>query len=377
MDMVNIVNNAHIPAPVTLTAPINPDNVVQGSWGGLIFFVLLALGVSFLCSILEAVLLSALQSHIGNLVQQGKRAGLLMQQHKQDLERPISAILTLNTIAHTVGAAGAGAQAAALFGNQFLGVISAILTLLILVLSEIIPKTLGAIYWKQLTSFSAYTIQFLVIALAPVVWVFEKLTGLLRSGEPETTVTRADLEVLAKISAQEGAILEQERHILGNLLHLNRVKVETIMTPRIVVTALSQDLTIQEALDKHSPIHYSRIPIYAKNIDDIVAYVLRYQILRCGAKDSKHLTLKEMSIPIHSVPQSVTVAQVLNDFVARREHIFLVIDEYGGTAGIVTLEDAIETLLGLEIIDELDVVEDLRRLAEERHHRRRNISDGA
>jgi CBS domain containing-hemolysin-like protein len=289
--------------------------------------VLLALGVSFLCSVLEAVLLSVSQAHTEGLVQQGKRAGLLMQQQKQDVERPIAAILTLNTIAHTIGAAGAGAQAAALFGSQYLGIISAILTLLILVLSEIIPKTLGATYWKPLTSFSAYTIRFLVIVLFPAVWVFEKLTRMLRAEEPETTVTRADLEVLAKISAQEGAILERERHILGNLLRLNRVQIEAIMTPRIVVTALPQDLTIQEALSKHGPLQYSRIPIYGKNIDDVTAYVLRYQILQCGTEDSSHLTLKEMGTPIHSVPQSVTVAQALNDFIARREHIFLAIDE--------------------------------------------------
>ena len=365
-----IINYTYILAIVTPVAPINPDDTVQGSWQGLIFYVILALGVSFLCSILEAVLLSVSQAHTEGLVQQGKRAGLLMQAHKQDLERPISAILTLNTIAHTIGAAGAGAQAAALFGSQFLGLISAILTLLILVLSEIIPKTLGATYWKQLTPFSAYTIRFLVIILMPVVWLFEKLTRLLRSDETETTVTRADLEVLAKISAQEGAILERERHILGNLLRLNQVRVETIMTPRIIVTALPQHLTIQETMANHSPINFSRIPIFGRDIDDILAYVLRYELLQHSANDSQQLTLQEISTPIHSVLETTTVADALNDFIARQEHIFLVLDEYGGTAGIVTLEDAIETLLGLEILDESDVVEDLRKLAQERHQKR-------
>ncbi len=351
-------------------APIEPGAGVQGSWSGLVLYVLLALGISFLCSVLEAVLLSTSPSYVEVLVERGYRAGKLMQKHKQDVERRISAILTLNTIAHTVGAAGAGAQAAALFGNQYIGLISAILTLLILVLSEIIPKTLGAVYWKRLTPPAAYIIQFLVITLLPAVWVFEKLTRLLRPAELEATVTRADLAVLAKISTQEGILLERESRVLHNLLQLNKVNVEAVMTPRTVVMAFQEDWTIRDVVDNYDAIPYSRIPLYGQNMDDVSAYVLRYDILQRSALDEHQVQLKELANEIYSVPETVTVADVLNDFMVRQEHIALVIDEYGGTAGIVTMEDAIESLLGIEITDESDVVENLRKLAEQRFKRR-------
>ncbi len=354
----------------SLLAPVTPGAEGSGSITALVLYITLALAVSFLCSILEAALLSTSQSHIELLVEQGKRAGRLMQIFKQDVDRPISAILTLNTIAHTVGAAGAGAQAAAIFGNQFLGLISAILTLLILVLSEIIPKTLGAVYWKQLTTFTAYTIQVMMVVLYPAVWVFEWLTRKLRPEKYESTFTRDDLEVMAKISAQEGTLEERENRVLRNLFHLDKVQVEAIMTPRTVVMALPETLTIREAMTKYQTMHYSRIPIYTDNIDNITGYVLRHQVFLQSAVDHHHVTLKELAHHMHIVPETAMVADVLDQFITDQEHIFLVIDEYGGTAGIITLEDVIEALLGTEITDESDVVEDLRKLAQERYQRR-------
>lgn len=360
---------------LSLAAPVVPGGG-SGSITGLLLYISLALGVSFLCSILEAALLSSSQSHIAKLADSGKRAGLLMNKHKQNVEQPISAILTLNTIAHTVGAAGAGAEAVAVFGNEFIGIISAVLTLLILVLSEIIPKTLGAVYWRALTPFTAYSIEFLVFILKPAVIVFEVLTRMMRPDEAETTVTRADLEVLAKIGTEEGTLDERENRVLRNLLRLDKVKVETIMTPRTVITALPEDLRVDEVLTQCKDMPFSRIPIYDENLDTITGYVLRHQILLQGALDQHDATLKALSHEMQIVPESMTVADVLDKFMIRGEHIFLVIDEYGGTAGLITLEDAIESLLGLEITDESDVVADLRKLAEQRHQRKLTQSAG-
>jgi CBS domain containing-hemolysin-like protein len=357
---------------VLIASTITPgSDAIQGSLGGLIVFVMVALGFSFLCSILEAVLLSSSFSHVGMLAQAGRRSGKLMQKHKQNVDQPISAILTLNTIAHTAGAAGAGAQAVAVFGSEFLGVISAILTLLILIFSEIIPKTLGAVYWKQLTPFAAYTIEILIIVLYPVVWMSKAFTRLITPEEKLPTVTRSELEMLAQISAVEGALEEKESRILKNLLHLDGVQVGDIMTPRTVVLAFQQDETIGEVIASNPVIPHSRIPVYGNNIDDIVGFALRYDLFKMVAEGQESMTLKELARPIHSVPETLTVARVLQEFMTRQQHIFLVLDEYSGTSGIITMEDAIESLLGAEITDESDLVADMRQLAEQRYLRQR------
>lgn len=350
-------------------APLDPGAGAEGSIGGLLFYVILGLSISFTCSILEAILLSSSPSYIELIAKQGRRSGVLMQSLKQNVERPISAILTLNTIAHTVGAAGAGAQATAVFGNEFFGIISAVLTLLILVLSEIIPKTLGAVYWKPLMPFGAYTMHFLVIALYPFVWIFEVMTRRIRPEEEEPTVTRSELEAMAQIGREEGTLEEKENRILSNLLQLQNVQVYNIMTPRTVVMALQQESTVGEIISKYRVLPYSRIPIYAENADDIIAYVLRHDIFYYAARDQHEIGLKSISRPIHAVPETNSVAKVLDEFIAKQEHIFLVFDEYGGTSGIITLEDTIESLLGIEITDESDTVTDLRQLAQQRYDR--------
>ncbi|NDJ84303.1 MAG: HlyC/CorC family transporter [Chloroflexi bacterium] len=352
-----------------IAATASSGSEVQGSVGGLIFYISIALGISFLCSVLEAVLLSTSLSHVELMASDGSRAGLLMRKHKQDVELPISAILTLNTIAHTVGAAGAGAQAAAVFGSQWLGVISAVLTLLILVFSEIIPKTLGAVYWKQLMPFSAFTIQALVWLLFPVVWAFQKMTALMAPEEREPTVTRSELEILALVSTEEGALQEKESRILRNLLTLDGVQVQHIMTPRTVMFTFQKDVPVHEVMEKHSVLSYSRIPVYAESADDISSFVLRHDILKAAAEDRDQLKMREIARPMQSVPETLSVATVLEKFMTEQQHIYLVFDEYGGTAGIVTLEDAVESLLGAEITDESDRVADLRELARRRYQR--------
>jgi CBS domain containing-hemolysin-like protein len=354
-----------------LLAPIPPgDDLGAGSLTGLIIYVSVALGVSFLCSVLEAVLLSVSVSHVEVLSEMGARAGRLMQKHKGNIERPISAILTLNTIAHTVGAAGAGAEAAAIFGSHFIGLISVVLTFLILVFSEIIPKTLGAVYWKQLTPFAAYVIEWLVVGLFPIVWLFEKITSRLRPEHALPTLTRMDMEVMARVSARQGVLLERENRVFRNLLRLQDFRVSTIMTPRTVLMALQQDQRVGEVLEKIRSFPYSRILIYEHDLDDTSMYVLRSDIFELAVRGEQEKPLKEIGRLLKAIPESKPVAKVMEDFIEFKEHIFLVVDEYGETEGLVTMEDVMESLLGIEITDETDLVVDLRQLALERYQRK-------
>ena len=343
-----------------------------GEWSALLFYVVIALGVSFLCSIWEAAMLSTPVSHIELLVQDGNKAGKIMQSLRQNVEHPISAILTLNTIAHTVGAAGAGAEATAIFGSEFFGIISAVLTLLILIFSEIIPKTLGAVYAKQLTPFTAYSLRALLFFFAPAVHAFDFVTRAMRPSEDAPTVTRSELQVMARISAEEGGIKERENRIVSNLLQLADVQVESIMTPRTVVLMFQQGSTVGEVMKRHKFLPYSRIPLYGESADDIKGYVLRHEIYKRAAADEHELQLHEIALELEVVPETNSVAQVLDEFIAKHEHIFLVIDEYGGTAGLITLEDTVETLLGIEIMDESDRVVDLRQLARRRYQSQRD-----
>lgn len=358
-----------IPSPMPIivaAAPIPTGDMMGGSWTTLLLYIGFALVASFVCSLLEASLLSSSRSYIEAKAQEGVASAQVMLQHKLNVERPISAILTLNTIAHTVGAAGAGAEAAGIFGSQYVGVISAILTLLILVLTEIVPKTLGATYWRALMPFTAYTVRALVFVLYPFVWIFQQLGERLRPEHEEPTVTRGELTTLASIGEQEGTLRARESRMLRNLLQLEHIHVSDIMTPRTVVFALPEAMTAGEVLAKHHTLSFSRIPVYGEDIDDVTGYVLRHDILTANADDQPNTPLSALRKEISVVTETLTLAQALERFVAERQHIFLVIDEYGGTAGILTMEDAIETLLGIEITDESDAVEDLRALALQR-----------
>lgn len=350
-----------------------PVGSAAGTWGGLLFYIGIALGFSFLCSVLEAILLSTTVSHVELGLEEGQRGAELMQKHKADVERPISAILTLNTVAHTVGAAGAGAEAVAIFGDAWFGVISAVLTILILVFSEIIPKTIGATYWKQLNNFAAYGIEALVWILFPAVWLLEKTTQLMKSDEEIPTVSRLEIEMMARIGASEGALVEREDRILRNLFHLEKVQVETVMTPRTVVLAFQQDKTVREILDEHKTIPYSRIPVYNESMDDCDGFILRTDLYRTLAMSDPDTPLKELKRAISVVPETNSIASVFDRFIKKQNHILLVIDEWGGTAGVLTMEDAIETLLGIEITDESDVVADLRKIAEDRYKNQQQL----
>lgn len=362
-----------IPESWFLAAGASPTGDIDGSVTGLVLYMGIALGISFLCSIWEAVVLSTSISYLEVQEELGSRAAVMMRNIKDNVEQAISAILTLNTIAHTVGAAGAGAQATALLGNELFGVITFVLTLLILIFSEIIPKTLGAVYWKQLLPFTAYGVRTIILILYPAVMAFRVLGQLITPTEKEPTITRSELEALADIGEDEGQLEREEHLILQNLFRLREVQITDIMTPRTVVFMLQEDMTVADVAKSHPLLTHSRIPIYRENHDDVSGFVLRYQILAALAEDKDSLPLNKLLLPIHSLPGTISVAKVMQEFITRGDHIFLVLDEYGGTSGIVTMEDAIESLLGIEIMDESDVVADMRTLAKQRYERQQRL----
>lgn len=345
----------------------------------LILYFALALGVSFFCSLMEAILLSVSHGHIESLTQDGQRCGRHLKELKERIDRPLSAILTLNTVANTVGAAGVGAQALALAeqawpdanNNKWVAVASGALTLSILIFSEIIPKTLGAVYHKELAPAAAYGIKGLVWILGPVVALLEKLARLVSPKRELEKISREEMLANVQIGKDEGTLLGQESRIIQNLLRLNKVRAKDVLTPRSVVLAYQQDLTVGKVVKDQKALRFSRIPVYGKDLDDITGVVHRYHILREHAQGKLGAKLRELAGPIYAVPESKSVASILDESIRRQEHMFLVVDEYGGTAGIITLEDAIETLLGVEIVDEFDSVKDMRKLARDVWERRR------
>ncbi len=336
----------------------------------LIFYVSLALGVSFLCSVMEAVLLSVTPSFAAQTEKQNPRLGARLRKLKADVDRPLAAILSLNTIAHTVGAAGAGAQAVAVFGDAWVGVISGVLTFLILVISEIIPKTLGAVYWRQLTPFVVRLLVPTTLAMWPLVKMAQGLTRLLARGGKQVAVSREELTALADLGAEEGVVREEESRIVRNLFRLEKVTVRDIMTPRTVLFALPAAQTVDEVLAAHPEIRFSRIPVYGENLDDIAGFVLRHDLLLRAAEDRGDTPLADLSRPIEVVNAELPLLGLFERLMDRRAHVALVLGEYGGTSGVVTLEDLVETLLGLEIVDEVDRVQDMQELARQKWRQR-------
>lgn len=330
----------------------------------LLLYFLLAVLLSFLCSILEAVLLSISHAHIELLISDGQRSGRILRNLKNRVDRPLAAILTVNTVANTVGAAGVGAQALVVFGSKWVALASGLLTFAILVFSEVIPKTLGAAHWKRLAPFSAYAITALIYICYPVVLLLRAVSRLVagKSGG-QARITRRELSALAGIGADEGTLMGKEKRVIQNLLRLKYIRAGDVMTPRSVMTALPKDLTVTQALEQAEKLKFSRIPIYEENMDRVTGLVLRFRIFEAQSAGKGQQTMEQLAQPIHAVPESKSIAGTLDEFIKRREHLFLVVDEYGGTEGIVTLEDAIETLLGVEIVDEFDSVADMRQYA--------------
>ncbi|MCP4932331.1 MAG: HlyC/CorC family transporter [Candidatus Marinimicrobia bacterium] len=342
----------------------------------LLGYFFLALGVSFICSALESVILSVTHSHIGTLVKTNHRSGKLLQHLKDDINRPLAAILTLNTIANTVGAAGVGAQALRVYGSGSVAIASGILTLCILIFSEIIPKTIGATYWRKLASPSAYAIRVLMVLTFPFVWLSHALSARLATDEDEMKkVSREEITAMAEMGEDEGSIDEQESDIIENLFRLKKMDVEEILTPRSVIYAFEDTQTVGQVMDADEDINFSRIPVFHENIDNIIGIVYKDTLLETMADDYFEKTMANIVEPVDSVYEKQTVESVLNKFTKNRSHMFIVTDEFGGTTGIVTLEDCIETLLGVEIMDESDEVADMRELAKDQLRAKRRAKE--
>ena len=329
----------------------------------LILYVVLAIGVSFLCSIMEAVILSVTPGYLASIRDNRPGTARQLQRFKENIDEPLAAILSLNTIAHTGGAAGAGAQAALVFGNTWVGLFSALLTLAILFLSEIIPKTIGAVYWKQLAPAVTRLLSWLMVPLMPLVWLSGLASRAISSRHSPVHVSRDELRALADLGAEQGVLDKEESRVVEALLRFRTMTASGVMTPRIVMFALPADDTVGEVVDRHPQLQFSRIPIFRGSIDSLVGFVLKDEILEHAAQDRPETRLEALGRELFFVPGTIRLSHLLDLFLSSREHIAVVIDEFGGTAGLVTLEDLVETLLDLEIVDEIDAVEDLRAAA--------------
>lgn len=328
----------------------------------LVAYAVLSIGVSFLCSLLEASLLSVPRGHVELLAAQGHRLGRTLQQMKLDIDRPLAAILTLNTIAHTVGAAGVGAEVAGIYGDAWVGAASAVMTFLILVLSEIVPKTLGAVHAKRLSLFTAGTTRVLMWACAPILIAIESTSRWI-GGKKREEMSRAELAATLQLGHQGGALTAAELRVAQNVLALRTRRLHEILTPRTVVFALPAAQSIEDALAQHRPLRFSRIPIYEDSLDRAERYVTRHDLREALDAGQGQRTLREVSRPLPALPELACVADALDQALASRHQIIAVVDEYGAVAGLVTLEDMIETLLGIEIVDETDPAVDMQKLA--------------
>lgn len=328
---------------------------------------------SFLCSMWEASLLSITPAFAEIKFQENTIFGKRLKSFKDNIDRPLSAILTLNTIAHTAGAIGVGAAATRAFPNNELitaVIVPVAMTLLILILSEIIPKTIGANYWERLSNFTVTSLHWIIIALYPLVWFSQLITKYLKKDKSKSVLSRADFLAMAQIGAKTGSLRQDETKIIQNLLRFNTVIAKNIMTPRTVVKAANEETTIIDFYNENTNLRFSRIPVYEKVKDKITGFALKDEILTSIINKQGSDTLNKIKRQILIVNESMPIPDLFEKLMESREHIALVVDEFGGTAGIVTMEDVIETLLGMEIMDEFDNIEDMQRLARKNWERR-------
>lgn len=338
----------------------------------LILYFALAIAISFLCSVLEAVLLSVNMPYISVLEKENPKAGNLLRLHKTNIHKSIASILILNTIAHTIGAAAVGAQAANLFGNDAVVIISVVMTFAILFLSEIIPKTIGAIYWKELAAMSSYMIRILIWITYPVIISTLFVTSRISRGhERSHALTKEELLHSMYLSEDDGLIDEKESDFIENILKLNKIKVSEVLTPRSVVFAIDENMTIKEIIETQPAIFkVSRIPLFRGSIEDVTGIVLTKKIFKQALVDDS-VTVGSIKKSIYTINENIPVSKALDLFISKKEHMFLVVDNYDQTEGILTLEDCVETVLGVEIVDESDSTDDMRQLAKMRMKQRR------
>ena len=337
----------------------------------LLFFLLGAMAVSFLCSILEATLMSTPFSYITMREEEGYKPATRFKEYKQDSSRPIAAILSLNTIANTIGAAGVGHQATEVFGSGWFGLVSAVMTILILVFSEIIPKTIGTTRWKSLMGFATALIGALIVLMYPLVLLIELLTRLVTPKDAEEpAVSRDEVSAMANVAEEEGDLEEDENTIIQNLISMDEVKAFDVMTPRVVCEIAPESMTLKTFYKSKRYRHHSRIPVYADNDEYITGYILRMEALQLMAEDKFDLTLGEIRRDVATFDEDTTLDKIWDEMLSKDEQIAIIINEYGSFQGILTLEDVIETLLGSEIVDENDTVRDMQQLARDKWEKR-------
>ena len=342
----------------------------------LIIYFSLAVGISFLCSVLEAVLLSVNMSYISLLEKEKPKVGKLLRFHKTNISKSISSILILNTVAHTLGAAAVGAQAAILFGNDAVVIVSMIMTFAILFLSEIIPKTIGAVYWKQLAPASAHVIRVFIWLTYPIILSTLFITDKISKGKGGAhTLTKEELLESMLISEDEGVIDEKESDVIENILNLDNIKVGEVLTPRSVVFGIDEKMSIKDIINtKEDIFKFSRIPVYHDSIEDVTGIVMTKKIFQQALADDT-VCVGDIKKEIFSINENVPVSKALDLFIAKKEHMFLVMDNYDQTEGIVTLEDCVETILGVEIVDESDSTADMRELAKLKMKQKRKAKE--
>ena len=352
--------------------------------GLLIFFACISIIFSFLCSVWEAVLLSITPAFTQTKLQEGGFIGEKLQEFKKNIDRPLSAILTLNTVAHTVGAMGVGAQAAQIWGdakplfeiealNLAVGkeaLMGVFMTLLILYASEIIPKTIGANNWRALTPFTVRSLNFIIKLLFPLVWVSQFITKMLKKDKNKSILSRADFTAMTEIGEREGLFKESESRIIQNLLRFNSIHAKSVMTPRTVMINAPESMTIQDFYNNNKNLRFSRIPLYRENPDEVTGYFLKDHLLTALVENKGDQHLSSIKREMIAVKDDFPIPKLFETFTEKREHIALVVGEFGGTAGIVTMEDVIETLLGLEIVDEFDNTDDMQALARKKWEKR-------
>ena len=358
--------------PLYATSSITDISDVSSlDWALLALYILIAILFSFLCSIAEAVLLSITPSYIEHL--QGKnpkRAKILRTLRIASVDRSLAAILTLNTIAHTVGAIAAGAQATIVFGSAWIGLFSVIMTLAILFVSEIVPKTIGAVYWKQLASVTAIYVQWLIKILYPLIWLSEMITKWISHGKKQHIFSRDEFLAMAGLGERTGHIDKHEFRVVRNLFRFRKLRAKDIMTPRTVMVSLPASAKVEDVFQQVLDIRFSRLPIYSEDNDDITDFVLKDDILMMQAKEHGARTLAHLKRKLMVVLAEMPLPDLMEVLLNERQYIALVVDEYGQTSGLVTLEDVVETLLGLEIMDEMDEVKDMQLLARQQWRKR-------
>ena len=338
----------------------------------LLLFLLLSgtIGFSFICSILEAVILSVTPSYVVAVRKKRPLTGHLLAGFKRDAERPLAAILALNTIANTAGATGVGAQATVLFGTAAAGLVSALLTLLVLFLAEIIPKTIGATYWRGLAPLATRVTQALIYVMYPFVWAGGKLRRVVQRGGRPARVNEEELHAIAELGKQEGVVHDSESKVLQNVIRFGSLRVREIMTPRTVVMAAPEKAMVRDVLAERNKLLFSRIPTYSDSIETVTGYVLKSDLLLSAAEGRGGRKLSELKRDITIVPDTQPLRELLNYFIEEQQHIAVLVDQYGGMAGVVTMEDIVESLLGSEIVDESDMEIDMQKLARRRWERR-------